>query len=102
MNSRITYSAITERAPIAWPSNARIALWVAPNIEHYEYLPSLVKVRDPWPRTPHPDILGYGQRDYGNRVGVWRFFEELVKQVKELREKKKEALKDIDQDHENL
>ena len=75
MNSRITYSAITERAPIAWPSNARIALWVAPNIEHYEYLPSLVKVRDPWPRTPHPDILGYGQRDYGNRVGVWRFFD---------------------------
>jgi peptidoglycan/xylan/chitin deacetylase (PgdA/CDA1 family) len=22
--------------------------------------------------VPHPDILGYGLRDYGNRVGVWR------------------------------
>jgi len=75
LNSRITYSAITERVPLVWPSDARIALWVAPNIEHYEYLPALVKVRYPWPRTPHPDILGYGQRDYGNRVGVWRFFE---------------------------
>jgi len=73
--SRISYSALPQRAPIIWPDGAKIALWIAPNIEHYEYLPSLVKVRDPWPRTTHPDILGYGQRDYGNRVGVWRFFE---------------------------
>jgi peptidoglycan/xylan/chitin deacetylase (PgdA/CDA1 family) len=48
---------------------------VAPNIEHYEYLPEQVRVRNPWPRLPHPDILGYGLRDYGNRVGVWRLME---------------------------
>jgi peptidoglycan/xylan/chitin deacetylase (PgdA/CDA1 family) len=52
-------------------------LWVAPNIEHYEYLPQLIRVRDPWPRTPHPDILGYGIRDYGNRVGLWRMLDVL-------------------------
>ena len=23
----------------------------------------------------HPDILGYGVKDYGNRVGLWRMFE---------------------------
>ena len=28
---------------------------------------------------PHPDVLGYGGRDYGNRVGLWRMFEVLDK-----------------------
>lgn len=72
---RIAYSAAPERAPLRWPGGARVALWVAPNIEHYEFLPEHIRVRDPWPRLPHPDILGYGLRDYGNRVGVWRLME---------------------------
>ena len=71
-SERIAYSALPERAPLRWPGAARVAVWVAPNIEHYEYLPELIRVRNPWPRVPHPDILGYGLRDYGNRVGVWR------------------------------
>ena len=24
---------------------------------------------------PHPDVLGYGLKDYGNRVGLWRMFD---------------------------
>jgi allantoinase len=72
---RIAYCAAPDRVPLRWPGGARVALWVTPNIEHYEYLPAQVRVRNPWPRTPHPDILGYGLRDYGNRVGVWRLME---------------------------
>ncbi|MEO6623629.1 MAG: polysaccharide deacetylase family protein [Burkholderiaceae bacterium] len=72
---RFDYSAAPDRAPLRWPGGARVALWVTPNIEHYEYLPAQVRVRDPWPRMPHPDVLGYGLRDYGNRVGVWRLME---------------------------
>ena len=72
---RIAYSAAPERPPLRWPGGARVALWVAPNIEHYEFLPEHIRVRNPWPRVPHPDILGYGLRDYGNRVGVWRLME---------------------------
>jgi len=75
VTERIVYSAAPERPPLRWPGGARVALWVAPNIEHYEFLPELIRVRDPWPRLPHPDILGYGLRDYGNRVGVWRLME---------------------------
>ncbi|NNF23259.1 MAG: polysaccharide deacetylase family protein [Rhodobacteraceae bacterium] len=52
-----------------------MALWVVPNVEHYEYLPRRSKKRDPWPRMPHPDVIGYGTRDYGNRVGLWRMFD---------------------------
>ena len=75
LEDRLRYSAMPERPPLVWPGGARLALWVVPNIEHYEYLPAQVRVRDPWPRVPHPDILGYGLRDYGNRVGVWRLME---------------------------
>jgi len=70
----VPYSPILHRPPLRWPGGARLALWVVPNIEHYEYLPDTIRVRDPWPRSPHPDVLGYAQRDYGNRVGLWRLF----------------------------
>ena len=76
---RFTYSPIVERPRWTLPNGARVAVWVVPNIEHYEYLPAEVGVRNPWPRTPHPDVLGYGGRDYGNRVGLWRMFEVLDK-----------------------
>jgi len=70
----VPYSPILHRPRLAWPNGARVALWVCPNIEHYEWLPKFVRTRDPWPRSPHPDVLGYSQRDYGNRVGLWRLF----------------------------
>jgi allantoinase len=72
---RIAYSAIIDRPPIVWPNGARIALWIVPNLEYYELLPPPHRARDPWPRTPHPDVQAYGARDYGNRVGLWRLFE---------------------------
>ena len=72
---RFAYAPITRRPQLRWPDNARVAVWVCPNIEHYEFQPGAVRVRDPWPRVPHPDVLGYGSKDYGNRVGLWRMFE---------------------------
>jgi peptidoglycan/xylan/chitin deacetylase (PgdA/CDA1 family) len=74
---RVAFSAIDRRPRIAWPGGARVAVWVVPNVEHYEYLPAPQRVRDPWPRTPHPDVQGYGARDYGNRVGLWRLLDVL-------------------------
>lgn len=71
----ITYSAAPQRPPIRWPDNARVALWFAPNIEYYEYLPAPTPHKNPWPRVPHPDVMHYGYRDYGNRIGFWRMLE---------------------------
>jgi allantoinase len=77
---RVDYSPIIERPPIRWPDGARVAFWVAPNVEHYEYLPDPDPAgRNPWPRTPHPDVQQYSYRDYGNRVGFWRMTEVLDK-----------------------
>ena len=49
---RVDYSPIIERPPIKWPNGERVALWIAPNVEHYEYMPEQYGPRDPWPRTP--------------------------------------------------
>jgi allantoinase len=70
------YSPIVERPPLKWPGDARLALWIVPNIEYYQYMPQ-VKNFDPWPRTPHPDVMMYSLRDYGNRVGFWRLLDVL-------------------------
>ncbi len=62
-----SYSPIVDR-PVRTLAQRR-QLWVAPNIEHYEFLPHHNDYRDPWPRVPHPGVMSYAQMDYGNRVG---------------------------------
>ncbi|MCH9672406.1 MAG: polysaccharide deacetylase family protein [Gammaproteobacteria bacterium] len=66
-----------DRPNIKWPNDARVAFWVAPNVEHYEYVPDFDGKKNPWPRTPYPDVQQYAYRDYGNRVGFWRMLEVL-------------------------
>ena len=74
---RVDYSPIFDRPPIRWPGGARVAFWVSPNIEHYEFEPTIEGKANPWPRTPHPDVQQYSYRDFGNRVGFWRMLEVL-------------------------
>ena len=68
---RFDYSPIIDRPIIKWPNDARVAFWVSPNVEHYEYTPPS--------RPTTPDIPGYSYRDYGNRIGFWRMLEVLDK-----------------------
>ena len=68
---RFDYLPIIDRPVIKWPNNARVALWVAPNIEWYEYTPLS--------RPTQPDIASYSYRDYGNRIGFWRMLDVLDK-----------------------
>lgn len=66
-----SYSAYGSRPKITWPKGARVAFWVAPNIEFYELNPPANPKRQAWPH-PYPAIPGYSIRDYGNRVGHMR------------------------------
>jgi len=72
------YMPWRRRPRITWPNGARIAFWVAPNIEHYELDPPPNARRMPWTR-PQPDVLGYSWRDYGNRVGFWRMADVMAR-----------------------
>ena len=67
-----------DRPKVVWPGDKKIAVWVAPNIEFYELDPPANPHRKAWPK-PSPDIVGYGHRDYGNRVGHWRLMEAMDK-----------------------
>ncbi|NBT11689.1 MAG: polysaccharide deacetylase [Betaproteobacteria bacterium] len=59
------------RPRIEWPGGARVAFWVAPNIEFYELAPPPNPHRSAWPH-PYPAVPGYSIRDWGNRVGHQR------------------------------
>jgi peptidoglycan/xylan/chitin deacetylase (PgdA/CDA1 family) len=67
--ARFDYAPITERPVIKWPDSARVAFWVAPNMEFFEYMPES--------RSTQPDIPHYARMDYGNRVGFWRMLDVL-------------------------
>ncbi len=66
------------RPKISWPNDARVAFWVAPNIEFYELDPAVNPHRAAWPKAV-ADVHGYATRDYGNRVGHMRMMRVLDK-----------------------
>ncbi len=72
------YWPYRNRPKITWPNGARVALWVAPNIEFYELDPPKNPSRAAWPH-PTPAVPGYSIRDYGNRVGHMRQMQLLEK-----------------------
>ena len=68
------YVPINRRPRIIWPNNARVALWVIPNIETFP-------LNEPMPggTGKAPDIINWAPRDYGNRVGIFRIMEVLAR-----------------------
>ena len=72
------YAPYQDRPRIEWPGGARVAFWVAPNIEYYELSPPPSPTRAVWYR-PEPDIINYSMRDYGNRVGFHRMADVMAK-----------------------
>jgi allantoinase len=71
-NERYAYWPLPERPPIRWPGDARVALWITPNVEHFWF-----DRPDPRVSGPVPDVDAFAQRDYGARVGIWRLMEVL-------------------------
>ena len=74
------YLPITQRRHFSWPGEARLALWVIPNIEFFHLddpMPGVNNERLSGSQVKTPNVRNWAIRDYGNRVGVWRFFEVL-------------------------
>ena len=71
-HDRFDYSPIIDRPRLSWPNEARVAVWVIPNIEHFLFdRPSTRLTNLP----VNPDVLNYSWRDYGVRVGIWQMME---------------------------
>lgn len=78
IRSLIPYTPVLGRPPVRWPDGKRLALWVALNVEHYEYEPAAECGRVTWDRVPiAPDVREYSFRDFGNRVGLWRVLDTM-------------------------
>jgi peptidoglycan/xylan/chitin deacetylase (PgdA/CDA1 family) len=56
------YAPFPERPAITWPGGAHLAVWIVPNVEHYELAG----------RDGAFDVPQFSRTDYGNRVGIWR------------------------------
>ena len=75
-------SSITQRPPLRWPNGARLAFAVVVSAEYYEMQPAPenfipANVPGGFGRAPYPDFRAFSQRDYGNRVGIFRVIEAL-------------------------
>lgn len=84
------WSPIVTRPVLEWPDGARVALAVVVNLEHWDWQ---VPEGTPLAVTPlggpeglwtgnaprFPDIGGFGNHEYGNRVGIFRILSVLDK-----------------------
>lgn len=77
-HDRFRYSPIVDRPPLRWPNDARVALWVIPNIEHFLFDRRSTSITAATVDLV-PDVLNYSWRDYGVRVGIWRMMEVMQK-----------------------
>lgn len=70
------WSALHQRPPVQWPGGKQVAVWICVSLEWFPLTPSDTPFRAPGHmQTAYPDYRHYTARDYGNRVGVWRFLE---------------------------
>lgn len=77
-HGRFPYRPITRRPHYQWPGGARLAVYLALNLEHFAFGEGLGAMIGP--ASPQPDVLNHAWREYGNRVGAWRcldLFDEL-------------------------
>ncbi len=72
-HGRYGYSNITKRPDYQWPNGARLAVYVAVNIEAFGYGVGMGAGIAPPEQAQSASV--YSWRDYGNRVGMWRLFE---------------------------
>jgi len=69
------WSNLHQRNPLAWPQGS-VAVWLCVSLEWFPIVPADKPFRAPGHMvTPYPDYRHYTARDYGNRVGVWRFLD---------------------------
>jgi allantoinase len=77
-HDRYAYRALPAAKPVAWPGGARVALWVAVHMGHFPMdMPLKPFVVPGGMERPYPSYWDYTQRDYGNRVGIYRLLKAL-------------------------
>ena len=72
-HDRYEWSDMFGRKPIQWPQGARIALSVVTHVQHFPLdMPSKPFKAPGALSMPYPDFRYFTNRDYGNRIGIYR------------------------------
>lgn len=70
------WSMLGQRKPIAWPGNKPLAIWINVSVQHFPLNQQGKPFKVPFGMTmPYPDLRHFSLRDYGNRVGIYRFLQ---------------------------
>ncbi|MCP8939466.1 polysaccharide deacetylase family protein [Alsobacter sp. SYSU M60028] len=78
-HDRYPWSNLFERKPVTWPNGARVALWITPAVQWFPLDMTSKPFAMPGGLTmPFPDLRHYTNRDYGNRVGIYRILDVLA------------------------
>ena len=79
-HSLYKWSMLDDRPPIQWPNGKKLALWINISLQFFPLNQQNKPFAVPGGMTmPYPDLRHYTLRDYGNRVGIYRFFDALDK-----------------------
>jgi allantoinase len=74
------WSALHERAPVIWPDQKSVAVWLCVSLEYFPLTPSDTPFRAPGHmQTAYPDYRHYTARDYGTRIGLYRLLDVFAK-----------------------
>ena len=77
-HDRFPHRNLPQAKPVVWPGKARVALWVAVHVGHFPMdMPRQPFVAPGGMERPYPSYWDYTQRDYGNRVGIYRLMKAL-------------------------
>lgn len=75
-HDRFEWTMIHDRSKIEWPDKKPLALWVNTSVQFFPLNQRGKPFKVPHGMTmPYPDLRHFSLRDYGNRVGIFRFFE---------------------------
>ena len=75
-----SWSALKDRKPVAWPNDAKVAVWLCVSLEYFPLTPSDTPFRAPGHmQTAYPDYRHYTAREYGTRIGFYRLLDAFAK-----------------------
>ncbi|SFU22373.1 polysaccharide deacetylase family protein [Mesorhizobium sp. YR577] len=70
---RYGYRRLAKSAPVAWTDGSKLLLWVMVHLEHFPMdMPARPFIPTGGMNRPGISVWDYTQRDYGNRVGIFR------------------------------
>lgn len=79
-HNRYDWQMLAKQKPIQWPNGKKLAVWINVPLQFFPLNQEGKPFKVPGGMTmPYPDLRHFSLRDYGNRVGIFRFLKAFDK-----------------------